>query len=69
MYNVILANYPGLETEQRGTVSGMRGQIGSGKFKIVLNQELLPFPQTHESKEMATTQCGMYDICHLAECD
>lgn len=69
MYDTILANYLGLKTEPKGTASGVREQRCCGKFKILLCQELSPFPKIHESKEMVATQCGMYDICHLIECD
>jgi hypothetical protein len=44
----------------------LRGQRSSGKFKIVLRQELPFFSKTHESKWWLP-QCGMYDICHLTE--
>jgi len=69
MYDVTLANYLGVKTEPKRTASGVRGQRCGRKFKVALSQELLPFPKIHESKEMAATQCGMYDICHLTECD
>lgn len=69
MYGITLANYQGVKTKPKRTASGMRGQRCGGKFKVALSQELPPFPKLHESKEMAATQRGMYDICHLTECD
>lgn len=62
---------PGIKkkTEPKGTASGVRGQRCCGKFKVVLSQELPPFPKEHEAKETAATQRGTYDICHLPECD
>lgn len=59
---------PGIKNWAKRDCLWCEGQR-SGKFQIGLGQELPVFSQVYESKEMAATQCGMYDICHLTECD